>query len=319
MTEYNSPTLAAPVAAPVEAAPAAVADVPSNASRSNMAGTVAALGVAAATFAVAKQAKAVVPSITFDQIPGTGDAKVLNFALTLEALESELYTQAIQRLSTGGTGGDRAAPGTQIPGMNVGDTQIDLKYLRTFEQVELAHRSFLDNVLGGNSILRSQGFSNMRFDFGIGALTTRAQVMEIILDAERTGVAAYLGGIKFISDKGTRQIAAAIQGVEARHTSLIYIAINRLARNGVTGFGATPRNVAPIQTPLSSPGRNDLDTVGRELTSAQDATGVPLITRGTPGVFLPQPRSMYPGPNGTKSGLATPDNVLDKVSPFIVL
>ena len=60
--------------------------------------------------------RAVSPQLTFEaNVPGKGDVKVLNYALALEDLEANLYVQALQRLTTGGTN----AVGKTIPGLGL--------------------------------------------------------------------------------------------------------------------------------------------------------------------------------------------------------
>jgi hypothetical protein len=191
-------------------------------------------------------------------IPGSGDTKVLNYALALEALETALYRQALLRLTTGGTitGGGPNNTNLVIQGLGVAASEIDARYLRRFGDIEQGHRDFLDQTLGSASILRQAPFTNARFDFGINSLS-RIQLNEVMLDVERTGVVAYLGAIGLISDRTTRQIAAAIQGTEARHTALFFIIVNRLSRGGLA-FPNTPRNVAPVLPGTSSPGNNDI-------------------------------------------------------------
>jgi hypothetical protein len=151
-----------------------------------------------------------------NDIPGSGDAKVLNYALALEALEHALYRQAFMRLTTGGTiqGGGPNNTNLVIQGLGVAASEIDARYYKRFGDIEQGHRDFLDQTLGNASILRQAPFTNARFDFGINSLS-RVQIAEVVLDAERTGVAAYLGAIGLISDRTTRQIAASIQGTEA--------------------------------------------------------------------------------------------------------
>jgi len=71
------------------------------------------------------------PSLTFNDIPGTGDIKVLNYALALEAAEAELYRQAVLRLTTGGT-----INGERVSGLGVSTSAPDVKYINEFAVVE---------------------------------------------------------------------------------------------------------------------------------------------------------------------------------------
>jgi hypothetical protein len=144
--------------------------------------------------------------------------------LALEDLETELYVQALQRLTSGGTGGRDAPPNTNIAGLNIGNSQRDVQFTRKFTQVEREHRDFLRAALGNNAI---QPF---KYNFNMQNLNRR-QVINLIYTAEKTGVAAYLGAVPFFSTAAIKTfipIAAAIQGTEARHTAIFADILNDL-------------------------------------------------------------------------------------------
>jgi hypothetical protein len=181
-------------------------------------------GVATVSLLTAKSAKAVSPPLRFADIPGSGDIKVLNYALALEDLETELYVQALQRLTGGGSGGRDAPAGTNITGLRIGNSQRDVQFTRKFAEVEREHRDFLRAQLGNNAI---QPF---KYDFNMESLNRR-QVVNLIYTAEKTGVAAYLGAVPFFSTAAIKTfipIAAAIQGTEARHTAIFADVLNDL-------------------------------------------------------------------------------------------
>ena len=165
---------------------------------------------------------AVNPPLTFADIPGTGDIKVLNYALALEVLEADLYDQALKRLTSGGTN----AAGTTIPGLNISESEPDVEYTLEFRQVEIDHRDFLKGAIGSGNIADG-AFANATFDFNIQNLS-RQQVVELLQTVEALGTSAYLGAIPFFATRRFLQIAAAIQGTEARHTAVITAIKNRL-------------------------------------------------------------------------------------------
>ena len=181
----------------------------------------AAVGFGMALPSRAKAADAI--TLTLGDIPGTGDVKVLNYALALEALETDLYIQSYMRLTDGG----KNAIGTSITGLGLGQDEPDVQYVKNFANVELQHRDFIDGGLGAASILRSRRFANVKFNFGIEKLD-RQGVIALLYTAESAGVAAYLGAIPFLSTKTYLQTAAAIQGTEARHTATIALLQNLL-------------------------------------------------------------------------------------------
>jgi hypothetical protein len=176
---------------------------------------------------------AVSPPLTFSQIPGTGDIKVLNYALALEALEADLYAQALKRLTSGGTDDN----GIHIPGLNLNPNQPDVRYVIEFGKVEVQHRDFLKSALGANSLLLQAPFNHAKFKFGFERMS-RKQVMDVVYTAEKIGVTAYLGAIPFFADRTYLQTAGAIQGTEARHTAVLAKVLNDLFSEGL--------NVAPL-------------------------------------------------------------------------
>lgn len=181
----------------------------------------------AALLGAAIPAQAVSPALRFRDIPGSGVFKVLNFALSLEDLETELYVQAVQRLTDGGRGGRDAPPGTNIPGLGLSDTARDVFFTRKFTTVETEHRDFLRTAITRNG---GTPISPFKYEFNMARLS-RKEVINLIFTAERTGVSAYLGAIPFFPgiNDATRpfiQIAAAIQGTEARHTAIFADILN---------------------------------------------------------------------------------------------
>ncbi|HEX8552817.1 MAG TPA: ferritin-like domain-containing protein [Abditibacteriaceae bacterium] len=209
---------------------------------------VLAAGLAAQAL-TARQARAATPAVTFassTDIPGAGDVKILNFALLLERLETELYVQAVQRLQGGGSGGRDAAAGTNITPIAGVSTSTspsgpgaDLVYYKQFVKIEQEHRDFLESALGNAAI----PVNKYKFTFNINNLSRR-QLLDLVLAAEATGVKAYLGALPKIKTPATAQTAAAIQGTEARHTTTLSIVNNFLVTNGV--LGGQILDVAPL-------------------------------------------------------------------------
>jgi hypothetical protein len=222
--------------------------------------TIAALGLTAAGLLAPRRAAATIPST----IPGTGDIQVLNYALLLEDLEAELYAQALIRLgSTAGTSPKASSSVGTIQPLSV--TGPDVTYITEFAPVEAAHRDFLIGVItnaGSTPITVSSPF---KYDFGIQN-ATRQQVLDTVLEAEATGVQAYLGAITYFSTKSPYlPTAAAIQGTEARHTSVLTIVRNLLSSQGLVNDPIAP--VAPLRgdpaiTPTAGNYNNSLPNQG---------------------------------------------------------
>jgi rubrerythrin len=128
------------------------------------------------------------------------DAKILNYALTLEFLEAEFYRQAVANKAYGN------------------NTDLE-KFAITVAEHEATHVKFLKKALGSAAI------KSPKFDFG-KAVTDQATFAATSQVLEDTGVSAYLGQVGNISQKGVLSAAGTIATVEARHAAWIRF-INR--------------------------------------------------------------------------------------------
>lgn len=156
-----------------------------------------------------------------DSLFGTGDIKVLNYALALEAAEADLYRQALIRLTTGGT-----INGVAVAGLGLSASQPDVAYVAQFGRVEREHRDFLIGALGTQAIT-SNALAGATFDFGIGSLDRRG-IVDLLRVVEATGTEAYLGAIPFFATNTYLLVAGGIQATEARHTAVITAVQNTL-------------------------------------------------------------------------------------------
>ena len=132
------------------------------------------------------------PSIASAAIPRS-DIAILNFALTLEFLEAEFYTEAVQK------GRLRGEPA---------------QFARVVAAHERAHVAFLKKVLGRKAVRKP------RFNFG-DTTVNQAKFVETAQVLEDTGVAAYLGQVGRIKAKAVLRGAGSILPIEARHAAWI--------------------------------------------------------------------------------------------------
>ncbi|KAJ7234868.1 ferritin-like domain-containing protein, partial [Mycena haematopus] len=130
------------------------------------------------------------------------DPQVLNFALTLEQLESTFYQQGLAHFSPS----DFAAAG--FPDWVRG----------RFEEIndhEAAHVKFLTTALNAAG---TQAVAPCEYNFHFTDVHSFVGTSEIL---EAVGTAAYIGGASLVSDKGYLTAAASILAVEARHAAWI--------------------------------------------------------------------------------------------------
>lgn len=215
----------------------------------------------------------------FPGIPGSSEnVVVLNYALTLETLEADLYRQAIN-IAAGKPASTPAPANSDYSGyaLSVGtgglsgaQAQAGFVYLQQYAGVEAAHRDFLRTALGSAAVpANPKGYTA---PFG----TDLRSILTVIRTAEETGVRAYLGAAGFLTDPALIQTASSIYSTESRHSAGINLAL---------GVDVEP-----------SPMPGDLTVTG----AAYPTTDYPS----------PSPR--------TFEYYLTPKQVLAKVSPFFV-
>lgn len=149
------------------------------------------------------------------------DVEVLNYALTLEYLESEFYRQ--------GNGA----------GLLSGKEQTYLQQIGADEAAHVAALTQTIQTLGGTPVAAPG------VDFG-QAFASRDSFLETAYVFENLGVGAYLGAAGFISDKMILQAAAGIFGVEARHAAVIG-QLRGLPGEGGVYMGATETGIPRAQ------------------------------------------------------------------------
>ena len=128
---------------------------------------------------------------------GGGDVGILNFALTLEYLETAYYTQALKQV--GGLSGDVKSLATEIR-----DNEA--------EHVDALTQTIKD--LGGSPV-KAPGV-----DFG-NAFAGEMSFLKLAQTLEDTGVSAYNGAAPAIESTEVLGAAGSIVQVEARHAAAI--------------------------------------------------------------------------------------------------
>lgn len=128
---------------------------------------------------------------------GGGDVDILNYALTLEYLESTFYTMGVK----------------QVNGLSA----YDLKLAKQIRDDEDAH---VDALIATIKKLGGKPVAKPTFDFG-GAFANRGAFFKTANTLEDTGVSAYNGAGPMIKSKEVLGAAGSIVQVEARHAAAI--------------------------------------------------------------------------------------------------
>jgi rubrerythrin len=121
------------------------------------------------------------------------DVDILNFALTLEYLESAFYAEAV---SGGKLSGEAK------------------KFAAVVAKDEAAHVAFLKGALGAKAVKKPT------FDFK-GTTAKQATFLKTAMVLEDTGVSAYAGAAPMIANKKTLAAALSVHSVEARHAAWV--------------------------------------------------------------------------------------------------
>ena len=122
-----------------------------------------------------------------------GDVAILNFALTLEYLESNFYASAMKHAGLSG--------------------ELE-RFARLVHQHEAAHVAALKKALGSAAV------KHPKFDFG-GTTHSASAFTATAIKLEDTGVMAYQGQTPYIKSQDVFKAAISIHPVEARHAAWI--------------------------------------------------------------------------------------------------
>jgi hypothetical protein len=134
---------------------------------------------------------------------GVGDIDILNYALTLEHLETEFYTQAAK----------------QVKGLSGYESKLT-KELRDNESEHVDALTATIRKLGGKPAAKPA------FDFG-AAFGSRSVYLKTANVLEDTGVSAYNGAAPMVSSTEVLAAAGSIVQVEARHAALVRLVRER--------------------------------------------------------------------------------------------
>lgn len=136
---------------------------------------------------------------------GKGDVGVLNYAYALEQLEADFYTKVVNNFY-------------------MGISSVEKELFTDLYHHEVIHRDFFKAAITGaapNDILPTLEFQYPNVNF-----SDRNSVLATAKALEDTGVAAYNGAGKYITNADYLVIAGKIVSVEARHASAIRNLIN---------------------------------------------------------------------------------------------
>jgi rubrerythrin len=158
----------------------------------------------------------------------TSDIDILNYALTLEYLESTFYAMGVKQVS--------------------GLSADDMKLAKEIRDNELAH---VDALAATVQKLGGKPAAKPTFDFG-GAFASSAAFLKTANVLEDTGVSAYNGAATLIKSVDVLAAAGGIVQIEARHAALIRLARGKspapLAFDKASEMAAVLKAVKPFIT-----------------------------------------------------------------------
>lgn len=135
---------------------------------------------------------------------GKGDVGILNYAYALEQLEADFYTKVVNNFYSG---------------ISTAERQL----FTDLYHHEVIHRDFFQAAITAAGATPTP---KLEFKYDGVDFNNRASVLATAKALEDTGVAAYNGAGKYITDLNYLVIAGKIVSVEARHASAIRDVIN---------------------------------------------------------------------------------------------
>ena len=141
---------------------------------------------------------------------GGNDLGVLTYAYALEQLEADFYTRVVNS-----------------SGFTTNFTAEDQQVLTDLYHHEVIHREFFQAALtAALPNPNRQLLPDLAFNYGALNFSSRTQVLATAKALEDTGVAAYNGAGKLLTNPEYLLLAGKIVSVEARHASAIRSLIN---------------------------------------------------------------------------------------------
>ncbi|MGC4046447.1 MAG: ferritin-like domain-containing protein [Armatimonas sp.] len=223
--------------------------------------------------------------VNFPNVAGrSADEIALNFALTAEILEADLYRQALNKASGRAATAplDSSQPAAGTTGgysLTVDNGSIDptlsaaaFLYLVQYAYVEAAHRDFLTVTLQSlGAPVATRNPNGYKASFG----DTLSSILTALYNVEEEGVRAYLGAAGYFTNPTLQTTAVAIYSTECRHAAALAYVLGK--------------NVGPVHS-------------GRDLR----------VTDGVDGV--------YPNPSDENSleYYRTPRTVLSDLQDYLV-
>ena len=195
----------------------------------------------------------------FPGIPGANEnLVVLNFALTLETLEADLYRQALniaagQPITAALPANNASTYSLAVPPGSLSGQQaaVGFLYLQQFAYVEAAHRDFLRAFIptqGGTPVpANPNGYSAASAGLVPGA--SLDTILKVILMAEETGVSTYLGAAPFLNSPAYVEAASSIYSTESRHSAVINLTLGNITQGATAApgpFNPTGTGVQPL-------------------------------------------------------------------------
>ncbi|TXF76301.1 ferritin-like domain-containing protein [Chryseobacterium sp.] len=135
---------------------------------------------------------------------GNGDVGILNYAYALEQLEADFYTKVVNNF---------------YAGISMAEQEL----FTDLYHHEVVHRDFFKAAISGAT---SHVLPTLEFKYDGVDFNNRNSVLATAKALEDTGVAAYNGAGKYITNLDYLVIAGKIVSVEARHASAIRNIIN---------------------------------------------------------------------------------------------
>jgi len=203
------------------------------------------------------------------------DLDILNYALTLEHLESTMYKQIV------------------ASGKLTGDEQ---KYATDFGAHEAAHVTALTQTiqkLGGTPVAAQAKYNFPAFD-------TRDNIVKFLVTIEDLGAGAYLAAAGEIKNPDVLTAAVQIHNIEGEHASIWRRQAKMVPVVGAFASPIPKADVLAAATPILGGGTAAPATTGSTGSTAPVATGTGGGTTSTAPTTLPQTGAPK---NGTNNGV----------------